>query len=129
MENTVIKKEGEAKPYFQLPTRKTSVMNNIPPPSTFTESFKSASSSTTVTESNEFAGNKGFFDKFAKGAVNNMPSPSNFTESFKSGISSTTSTDFKELSGNKAFFDKFAKGGVETTSSLTQDPPINQAKI
>ena len=86
MENTVIKKEGEAKPYFQLPTRKTSVMNNIPPPSTFTESFKS-------------------------------------------GCSSTTSTDFKELSGNKAFFDKFAKGGVETTSSLTQDPVINQAKV
>ena len=69
MENKVIKKEGEAKPYFQLPTRKTSAINNIQSPSTFTESFKSASSSTTSTESNEFLGNKAFFDKFAKGGV------------------------------------------------------------
>jgi hypothetical protein len=31
MENTVTKKgEGEAKPYFQLPTRKTSVLTNVP---------------------------------------------------------------------------------------------------
>jgi hypothetical protein len=37
MENTVTKKgDGEAKPYFQLPTRKTPAMNNTSPSSTFT---------------------------------------------------------------------------------------------
>ena len=68
MESTVVKKELENKPYFQLPTRKTSVINNVPPTLNFAESFKRTSISTTSsTESNDFSGNKALFDKFAKG--------------------------------------------------------------
>lgn len=64
MENTVTKKgEGEAKPYFQLPTRKTSVLTNVPPMMNHIEPNKP----NFTNESQPNDANKNFFGSYAKG--------------------------------------------------------------
>lgn len=64
MENTVTKKgEGEAKPYFQLPTRKTSVLTNVPPMVNLTEPNKA----NFTNETPSIDANKNFFANYAKG--------------------------------------------------------------
>jgi hypothetical protein len=58
MENTVVKKDGESKPYFQLPTRKTSTANNAP---------VEAPKTTTTETTQDPTGSKSFFQNYAKG--------------------------------------------------------------
>lgn len=75
MENTIIKKnEGEAKPYFQLPSRKSTVQNN---PSLVHNSiennkptFQLSSNNNAELSSNDNGG-KAFFQSYSKSPVDN----------------------------------------------------------
>lgn len=73
MENTVIKKnEGEAKPYFQLPSRKSAMQNNPSPVQNPTETnkptFQLVSNNNTEVSSND-GGSKAFFQNYSKGST------------------------------------------------------------
>lgn len=75
MENTVIKKnDGEAKPYFQLPSRKSAMQNNPPPVQNPTEvnkpTFQLSSSNNTEVSSND-GGSKAFFQSYSKPSTDN----------------------------------------------------------
>lgn len=69
MENTVVRKgDGEAKPYFQLPSRKSAIQNNPPPVNNQSEATKNTfqlnSNHAENTSTSEFSANKAFFQNY-----------------------------------------------------------------